>query len=444
MQGQQLPQGMFVEDAQAIQRRRAALAGIMAQAAPQQGRMVGGRYIRGNGLSQIAALIAGAMSKDNTSQMETDARAKYQADLRGGMEDYFTQRDGRSGAMNDQQAGDLMERDMAPILPEPVAADPRQAVIGAMSSRHPELRALGQADLTRMGARGGLADVKELLPYVNPSAIPALIKGGVGAFQPKTGKMDVTDVSIGNGQWQSFETGPDGRVDMTKPIGEPFAKKPTASVTHVTLPGAVPEPLAKAQPKNFEEIRGTAQSAIRQVQSADRLEKLAADPQIISGALAKPELFLTSLATRLGFTGPDAASKTQAMLREMAQGTLSNVKMLPGPLSEKELPFLEAATSGQIEFTPEVLLHIARLQKVAAHNSLMDAYQLFESNSKLPGGDAYAQAYRLPRQGSYQLDPSVYSVDEGNFATLAPAAGIGAKPARPQPTAPSAPIVKNW
>ncbi len=419
-QNQQMPYGMFQDDAEKIQRRRALLAGVMAQAQPRQGQMVGGHYIRGNGLGQVAALIAGAMmGKDKTPEMEEAARARYQQSLRQGLTGYFDQRDGRAGGvMDDQQAQNLMENDVAPQLAEPIKANPREAVIGAMSSRHPELQALGTADLTRMQKSG--VDVKDLLAYVDPKAIPQLLAGGTAAFKPKQGKVSTEDVSIGNGMWQTFETDEYGRVQQDKPLGQPFAKRATASDTTVTVGGgdAVPRDLAKALPDRFERLQTTATTAVQQIQSADRIERLATDPQIVAGALAQPQLFAQSIAAKLGFTGSDGVAKTQALFREAAQATLATVKQLPGAISEKELPFLAGAAAGQMDFTPEAIAHIARLQKAAAHNTLMQTYRNYDSASQLDGGEAYQKAYPLPMQGSYQLDPKVYEVGETNMAAV--------------------------
>jgi hypothetical protein len=427
-QNQQMPYGMFQDDAAKIQRRRELLAGVMAQAQPRQGQMVGGQYIRGNGLGQVAALIAGAMmGKDKTPEMEETARARYQQSLREGLTGYLDQRNGRAGGvMDDQQAQNLMENDIAPQLAEPIKANPREAVIGAMSSRHPELRALGTADLTHMQKSG--VDVKDLLAYTDPKAIPQLLAGGTAAFQPKQGKVSTEDVSIGNGMWQTFETDEYGRVLQDKPLGQPFAKRATASDTTVTVGGgdAVPKDLAKALPDRFERLQTTATTAVQQIQSADRIERLATDPQIVAGALAQPQLFAQSIAAKLGFTGSDGVAKTQALFREAAQATLATVKQLPGAISEKELPFLAGAAAGQMDFTPEAIAHIARLQKAAAHNTLMQTYRNYDSASQLAGGEAYQKAYPLPMQGSYQLDPKVYEVGETNMAAVRDVPG-GAK-----------------
>jgi len=288
-----------------------------------------------------------------------------------------------------------------------------------------------------MGPKASV-DLKDLLPYTDPESIPQLLAQGPGAFRPKVGKLSVEDVSVGDGLWQAFEVGADGRVDMQRPVGKPFSKRPTASSVSVGTGDSMPKELAKAQPEIFKEARANAAAAIRQIQTSDRIERLAQDPAIIAGALAKPHLFVANLAAKLGFAGADGVTKTQTLFREMAQATLANVKQLPGPISEKELPFLEASSAGQIEFTPEAILRIARLQKAVAHNMLMDTYAMYKANSELPGGDLYSKAFPLPRQGSYYLDPTVYDVQD-NIATLRDSV-----PAQGGSQAPAGPRVRNW
>lgn len=432
----QLPPDLAAQQSGIDRKRAIAQALLQSGMTPRQGQMVSGHYVAPGllgALSQAVQAFGGmAMGKDLDQQQAGVAEA-YNKRLSEGLDKFLRTREGAPGeVMTDQQAADLMGNDVAPQLAEPVKADPRRAVLEAMTSGLQPLQQIGQMELQEMlKQKGGGLTVKDLLPYANPESIPQLLTQGAGAFQPKAGKREVQDVSIGGGQWQSFEVGPDGRVDMQRPIGQPFSKRPTASDISLTNGDGVPKDLAKAQPEIFKETRGQAQSAIRQIQTSDRIERLAQDPQIVAGALARPELLLQSLGAKLGFTGPEAATKTQAMMRELAQATLANVKQLPGPLSEKELPFLEAASAGQIEFTPEAILRIARLQKAAAHNALMDAYSVYKSNVGLAGGEAYQKAYPLPRQGGYQLDPSIYDVDEGNMATLRDipaAAPAGGKP----------------
>lgn len=424
-----------------IDRKRAiAQALLQSGMTPRQGQMVSGYYVApglAGGISQIAQALGGMAMGSQLDKQQADLGQAYNTRLKEGLEGFMRTRDGTPArSMTPDEETDYYLTGDQPKDLQGVKADPRRAVLEAMTSGLPPLQQIGQMELQAMlKPKGGGLEVKDLLPYANPESIPQLLAQGPEAFRPKAGKLDVQDVSIGNGQWQSFEVGPDGRVDMRRPIGQPFSKRPTASDISLTNGDGVPKALTKAQPEIFKETRGQAQSAIRQIQTSDRIERLAQDPQIVAGALARPELLLQSIGSKLGFTGPEAATKTQAMMRELAQATLANVKQLPGPLSEKELPFLEAASAGQIEFTPDAILRIARLQKAAAHNALMDAYSVYKSNVGLAGGEAYQKAYPLPRQGAYQLDPSIYDVDEGNMATLRDTPAAAPAGNKPMPAA---------
>jgi hypothetical protein len=362
MQGQQLPQGMFVEDAQAIQRRREALAGIMAQAQPRQGQMVGGRYIRGNGLGQIAALIAGAMAKDNTPQMEADARAKYQADLRGGLENYFTQRDGRSGAMNDQQALDLMENDQAPILPEPVAADPRQAVIGAMSSRHPELQALGQADLGRMGPKQ--LDPRFIKEYEGQffdlSSGKPVPLGGARFGETTTINGDLYQVGP-NGQLRKLDNAPKisvhnipaaaGQTEYEKAVGKAIA------------PGG--------------DARKDAEAARTGLRSS--VEALTAIKDGAKMGIAEPALqVVRKLAAQAGFPQAETAP-TETLSMVLKQSIFNDLGGLGAQISDGDRSFVQDFT-GDITKDPAALkrmlaLRIAgQMQRAIDYNKQVDSF----------------------------------------------------------------------
>ena len=137
--------------------------------------------------------------------------------------------------------------------------------------------------------------------------------------------------------------------------------------------------------------------------NASQIIQIARDPQFISGVSAKPELFFSALAAKFNLTGPDAAAKTQAMLGLFAKNTLAASKDLKGSISEKEYPFLEAASSGSITWTPEALQHLAALATAANHNKLLNGLEQWEG-----------AAGKNPRaQQMWPLPPISHTLPEG-------------------------------
>lgn len=427
MQGQQLPQGMFVEDAQAIQRRRAALAGIMAQAAPQQGRMVGGRYIRGNGLSQIAALIAGAMSKDNTSQMETDARAKYQADLRGGMEDYFTQRNGRSGAMNDQQALDLMENDQAPILPEPITADPRAAVVKAMSSRHPELQKIGIADFERMNGPKA-RDIKEAGgQFFDLSSGKPVPLGGVEYGDTLTIGGDLYQRGPG-GQLKKLDNAPKITLNNLPPAAG--MKKYQEKLGESLAPGGASSEAAAA-----------AQESL-----ASSVEALQAVNDGAKQGIAEPALqVVRKLGAQLGI--PNAATApTDALSAALKGSVFKSLGGLGAQISNSDRDFV-MSFAGDLTTDPFALKRMlaisiaSQMKKIARHNRQAEQFGAQAEDPDFASLAGNPLNVVIPDD---EVAAMVDNVMQGKPTTAGMAQRGGSTSARPQPAAPSAPIIKNW
>lgn len=145
----------FSADQAALDRRRQLAQAVMQSGmAPLQGQMVSGHYVAPGllgHLSQVGKFLGGmAMDKQLDEQQKTLSNARN-TQMAEGLERYLKTREGAPGqVMNDQQAADLMNNDQAPTLAEPVKADPRRAVIEAMTSQFPELQKVGQMDFAAM------------------------------------------------------------------------------------------------------------------------------------------------------------------------------------------------------------------------------------------------------------------------------------------------------
>lgn len=445
----------FAAESEAQARRRKLLEAMQAQS--MQTPIVGD-----TGLGQMLAKLATAYVQKKTGETQeveskTLAQAR-QADLAQNLGAYMDMRQGRPGqVLDDQQAAALMEHDQMPAggLAEPVKADPRQAILRAMASQHPELQAVGKAELTNMGKakeatpmfapdgtliRVGSAGSPEVLgKYAKPEkpgdqySEPYMVQGSSGPILVQknltTNRREVVDKAPKTTITQTLDTGSKGATKAAEALG-----------------GKVPEVLSGAV-----ETVSKAQAGI---QNAQRMMELASSPEVLAGFASAPALFLGNLSAKLGLTGPNAAAQTQALLSSMASETLNNVKKLPGPLSEKELPFLERASTGQLEFTPEVLQHLAGISIAANNNALLDAMKQYSGTLAVPGAEVGAQMYPMPRI-QYSLDPELFG-EQGQTGRVhynralpglpgaagqGPGSGSGTPAAVPSGRKPS---VSNW
>ena len=149
-------------------------------------------------------------------------------------------------------------------------------------------------------------------------------------------------------------------------------------------------------PDVAENSRKEAIDALDKINNYNQIYKLASDPATITGFAAGPTLGLSAIGAKLGFTGPDAASKTQALMTMMAKQTLAASSMLKGAISDKEKPFLEQASSGGMGYTPEAIRHLAQLSAAIEHNKLFSAFDQYKGAIGQPGAEGAAAMYPFP------------------------------------------------
>jgi len=313
----------------------------------------------------------------------------------------------------------------------------KDALLRAMISRDPRLQELGKMDAQAMAQRAGFET-----KVVDKAVIRIPNSGGAVQKLYEAPRETFKDETI---------QGPGGPILVARNTltNEPKAIDRTPRINVETrldnkgIPAAQ-EALGKKVP---EVIQAAQEGVIRSQESIEagkRLLELSQDPNLLSGFASGPLTGLASLGSRLGITGPEAATTTQAALAEMAKVTLANVKKLPGPLSEKELPFLKAATSGDMDWTPETLQHLAGLSIASAHNDLMQSYKQYQSAASIPGAEQARSMYPIPALN--------HTLEEGTFADLGNGRVRYAKPlpgSRPRVTTPGTPAksglkVYNW
>ncbi len=392
----------------AIQRKR-ELAKALAQQSltPQEGQMVSGHYVSpgiGGALAPIAKALLSRYANSGADAQQKTFDRDYGKALGTGLDSYLKTRSGAPGeTMTDVQAGALMNNDQAPALAEPVKADPRKAIVEAMTSRIPELQKLGQMDMASLGKR---PEYKEhMLPdgtlvrtspdSNTPTNLGNFAKPADKYTDPYTidgpgGAKLLVRRNLSSNKVEAMDTGAKTTVNVD-----------TRAENETMKAGG------KKAPEVLEGARADAIAAQQGLQSAQRIMELAKDPEVITGFAATPVAGLASLATKLGITGADAPAKTQALMSEMANQTLAAVKRLPGAITEKERPFLEMAAAGKLEYTPETIQHLAGIAQQVAHNTTLNAFQQYNSASSFPGADEVAKLYPLPPM-SYKLDPAQF------------------------------------
>ena len=360
----------FAGQAAAIERRR-ALAQAMMQAGmtPQQGQMVSGHYVApgiAGALSQVAQMVGGHFAGQKA---EADAGALAQARsgaLAQGLEKYLQTREGAPGqVMNDQQAADLMGNDQAPTLAEPIKADPRRAVIEAMTSQFPELQKVGQMDFAAM-----------LKPKGRD---PSMIKEAGGRFYDLSSGQPVEiggnefgeTVNIGGDLYQKGPGGKLIKLDNAPKVTTTVNNNPTAAG------------LKKYQEAVGESLAPGGKSRVSAEQAQEGLTASVEALQAVNdGAhmgIAQPAMqVVRKLGAELGIANADTAP-TDALSAALKQSVFKDLGGLGTQISDADRKFV-TEFSGDLTTDTGALKRMlairiaAQIKKVNAHNKQAAAF----------------------------------------------------------------------
>ena len=258
------------------------------------------------GLSKIVQAYFGAKNVQSITDEQRKLGQDRRADLRSAMEQYLN---ASSGKLTQPGGSDLYgaQADLNP--------NPQQAILEALTSQHPEMRAVGAAGMKNM--QQGQITAKDMLPYASPSAIPGMVAHGAAGFQPKREKPievggmlldpesltvlkangppperisikgDLYEINPTTGQYKKLDNAP--KVTVTNSMGG------------VILPGQKKgaETLFSEYGKRVAEMGKISQNATNNLQAIAELKNLESQG-IFSNVTAGPKTFLANLGQSIG------------------------------------------------------------------------------------------------------------------------------------------------
>lgn len=210
----------------------------------------------------------------------------------------------------------------------------------------------------------------------------------------KAPKTTIESVAQPGGLWRDFYAS-DGKVDESKPVGVPYAKRATASDTSVTLPKIdvkLGESVAGQVGPMLKESKLQAAGAVNMFDSADRLEKALASNKVLTGPLSSASLTVRQFLDPKG-KSPEIL-ETRKAVRALAESTVNARKALQGQgqITEQEGQVAAKAESGDIDsMTAGELKILVNLNKRAAklraqeHQSMLAEAEKEPSTKKLTG-----------------------------------------------------------
>lgn len=264
----------------------------------------------------------------------------------------------------------------------PVPANPREAVVRAMTSQLPEMQAMGKAAMSTMG-KGA-----EWTPHVIGNQLVFTDKQGNERIGGTYNKADWVDEPRNmNGQTVLGQ--------RNKQTNEWLPRTGNGTTINLDTKGqvAVQQDALEAMKTS----RGQAMAAQEQIQSATAVIKLLDDPQVRTGFAANTVNGIAALGAKLGFNEGDSVAKTQALAGELAKNTLAMGQSMKGSFSDKDIEFLRQVSLGSVNFTPESLQRVASLAYAAGHNAIMNTTDQWQGASRIKGLEGAADVHPYPQ-----------------------------------------------
>lgn len=344
------------------------------------------------GLGTVVNTVLGAlMQRKQRPAMEAYAQQRQQA-LKDELANFLKTYNGVPGGV--ELPGPLQEGQKQ-LLTQTQPGDPHAAVVEAMTSRFPEMRAIGGGELGKLIGR----KPSEPKYHTVGNNLVRTLEGpnGPAVDEVYRGQPEWVTETLVDDQGKSHTVRKDKRTGRVEEIFRDGTSVNIDTKGNTLALGKIDEKLEKHTT--------TVSQAREAIANSTRIYDLASDPDVIAGFAAGAELGFKSLAKKLGWEDDgNQVAKGQALLSAIARKTLDAVPELKGAISEKEKPFLEQAAAGAISYTPEALRHLANLSQVAAHNKAMDALRAYQSISQVPGAESFVRTNPMP-PFSWKMDP---------------------------------------
>ena len=364
-------------------------------------------------LANLGTMYMNKMASEKFAGQEAELAKKQRADIIGSATAYMDRRDGKAGeTMSDEQANALMNNDQNVQVADGMAADPRGALIQAMSSQHPELQKMAAMDAQMMMkakqpreakyhtlgdkiyGEDGQGGLKEAVHNPKPEK----------SYTQETIMIDNKPVLVnrekGSNQVSAIGS---GGTNVNVNSSTNFDKKQD-------------EFMAKETSEIAKKARNDVESSVGALKNSQNLLKLLDSGDMFTGAGAEIKLNVARVASALGMKDYDPKiTNTQAVVSQLANATLDTVKRLPGAITEKERPFLEQAAAGQITWTPETLQRLALINQAAQHNSVLQSMNDYRNANDRMGD--YKNLHAMPTF-NYKMDPRLQYNEETGQASL--------------------------
>lgn len=386
----------FEAEADSVRRKQAIAEALQASALrpmelPQQAGVKLGPL---NVLAKLMEGYSGAKQAEAAKAERGELAKRYGDELRSGMEQFYKTSEGYSAPSMALAPG----ADGAPQEVS-VPGNRKKAVFDALASNHPVLRDFAMQELKAMQAAAGKNSVtsKDLLPYVDPSAIPELLANGsfkpkrdiktlgeqfwdVTGGQPKpVGGVSYEPVQLPGGLGQRNKLS--GQLDMVDKAPRTNISVNSSPIIHGVKAGM--EAWSKKAADTVTDMADSARQSVKMLSQLNQMEALTKGGTV-AGPLADAAMFVAGLANQAGMKVDSATLANSAAFNSVATQAWAALMQQNGGArglvkeeSEKLAQSLPALTQ-----TPQGRAQIIATLRQAAQQNISDAKQASTEYSK--------------------------------------------------------------
>lgn len=405
-------------DMQALLRKRAVMQALLQNAiGPQQGQMVSGHYIAPSLLGNLARMATGYYANEGLKGVDAQEREmtqKYNAGMGRAAKQYM---DLRTGTQDEPMGPPTADDQWGLQKGQP--ANPRAAIVAAMTSGYKPLQQIATADLQSLGKQeaGEWGEPKtEIDPKTGKTIVVRYSKTGP--------RMVVPGAMPDREQWESFVRGGKNYRRNLQTGREELVD--TGTNVNVDTKGATQG--LEAAKDQLEKIRTSTIAAKELRDTSTRIFQALQDPEVQTGFGANVGTGLAAVAKKLGMQA--SPEKTQALVTDLAKNVLANASALK-PLSDTDIKFLQQVTAGNAALDAQTLQHVAGLMFEQAHNRMLDNAEQHSSIGGIEGAGALMKVFPLPKYGTTALPEGFDENIDGAGRIKWRSPVWGAKPAAP-------------
>jgi hypothetical protein len=361
---------------------------------------------------------------------EGQAKGRYNEGLKGAIQNYFKTREGVPEQLQQGQ-GPLANPDDLQVDPA-VKADPRKAMVEALTSQYAPLQELGKAEMSASSKQQmSQKDMYGLASHYTPDSVNAFVQTGDNRVLKPIQKTHVVNGQLVRESGDGAAPMGDFRDKYTNPAMMNGAAGPVLSQTNAATgelktfgsplvqidnsqnkgADALVQKLAGVNVDNLSASRDKAAGAAELLTTMQNAKQLL--PKATTGFGAEARLSLQKMAALVGLSDPEAISSSEQLGATLAQNILSNVAKLKGAISDKEMPFLEKVAGGTLKSDPATLERVLNLGIAASINAVRDHQKMLTQFRQQKGATPEMTAmYEVPEPG-FSLGDGKFGMDEG-------------------------------